>query len=80
MYRFKDQYRFEDYNHRRLWVYGDDNGYMHYCIDGLHERTAKLQYKSATGWNCSRYGLWFMAQFPDGGRKRIYLMDLVEYR
>lgn len=63
-----------------LTIQGDEDGTMYYVTDNRQYRQAKLQYKHPTGWQCSRFGLWFNARFDDGTQKRIYINDLVEYR
>ena len=80
MYYVQGKYKFRDKPHRQLWIYGDDNGMMYYCTDGYNERKAKIKYKHPTGWNCIKFGLYFIAKFPDGGTKSIYLSDLLEYK
>lgn len=80
MYYVQGSYKFRNHPHRELWIYGDDDQYMYYCSDGLNQRKAKLRYREPTGWGCEKYGLYFIAKFPDGGRKNIWLKDLVEYR
>ena len=80
MYKVRDNYKFRKYPNRKLWIYGDDGEHMHYCTDGFREKLAKLKYKKRTRWSDIKYGMYFTAEFPDKGKKNIYLMDLLEYR
>jgi len=80
MYKVKDHYKFRNKPYRELWIYGDDGDRMYYCTDGYREQNSKLKYKHRTGCKQIKYGQYFVAKFPDGGRKNIYLSDLTEYR
>lgn len=80
MYRIRDKYMFRGYPHREMWIFGDDNGKMYYSTDGYHSRVAFIKYKPPKSYRSDRFGQYFVAIFPDGGRKHIYIKDLVEYR
>lgn len=80
MYYVEGKYKFNDTPHYQMWFYGADKKRAYYCTDGFKERSAKLYFKPQTGWDFEKYGLYFYAIFPDGGTKRIYLNNLVEYR
>lgn len=61
-------------------IIGDSEGIMHYIVNGLFARKSKLLYKTPGNQFGIRGGLYFIARFPDGTSKRMYLNELVEYR
>ena len=80
MYKIRDKYQFRQHPRRELWIIGDNAGRMYYSTDGYRERAAKIQYQAPNSYDRNSGGQYFLAVFPDGGKKRVYLKDLTEYR
>ena len=80
MYCVNGKYKFRDNPNREMWIIGDHKGWIYYCTDGYTERMSKIYYKEPKGIRSNRYGQYFIAVFPDGGKKYIYLNELLEYK
>lgn len=79
MIYIQGHYEFSDNPERILKLYGDKDLKIIYTTDWKIRRNAQIMDDATYRCKSLSKNAFFIAIFPDGGTRRIYLKDLLEY-